>query len=260
MQRTPATPLLAILLLAVLSLDAVAVPAERCETGLESILRWRVTGPQVAIGPSAIRTSVAVIEVALAELDLMPVLWFGTVLSELNGTALDLQAAPPVTDQLRFMRVLPATNIAVGRMVPGACLAEVYEAMVSSQTAVFLGGPRFVTADGGTAQARQQVFSKSITGFRPDQDDAYPLHGAADSRIRLQTSTRANTTVQLRIDALIKRDLAAETDVLFQAAASIESNGILVLAKRAAPVRVAFQNVHRGEKVVLLFVHSRSVM
>lgn len=125
------------------------------------------------------------VEVALAELDLMPVLWFGTVLSELNGTVLDMQDAPPVIDQLRFMRILPATNIAVGRMVPGACLAEVYEAMVSSKRAIFLGGPRFVTADAGTTQARQQVFSRSITGFRPDQDDAYPLNGASDSRIRL---------------------------------------------------------------------------
>ena len=262
MQRTAVTALLTILLLTALSLDAFAMQAERCDPGLESLLRWRVTSPKAAAGSSSIQTSMAVVEIAHAELDLMPVLWFQTVQSASDGAAFDLRDASPVRDQVRFLRTFPATNVAIGRMVPGACFSEVYEAIQSAKTAVFLGGPRFATAEGGSAQARQQVFSTSIAGFRPDQDDAYPQNGARDSRISLQTRQRPETTVQLRIEALIKRDATAASDVVLRAAVSIESHGILVMAKRAEPARIAAGSQQlvqiQPEKVVLLFVLPRS--
>jgi hypothetical protein len=206
-------------------------------------------GSTVATGEVQTQTRILVVELARNEVRELDIQWSGILVSPADRSMIDLRGV--ASGHSQFMDALPASSIAVGRLAPGRCWPELKQSMLRTRTAIASPGPRFNTSNDVPARASSALFTTCFVA-----PEYYPLPDVS-STIQLTSRLLPNDGVQLALEAKIRFDPDVSVPVALHGRASIESNGVLVLAARTHASR-SVQEWRKGdEPVVLLFIQPK---
>jgi len=236
------------LLAAHLVTPRAALAASDCHLPTRAWEMWDVSGNPVTTGAVQVQTDMLVVEIAPREVAEFDIQWTDVLMAPFDRRTVDLRGVDSSHSQL--IEALPPSRIAVGRLRRGRCLQDVVNALRRTTTAIASPGPRFQTSNDVPTRARTALFTSCFARV-PQQ---YSAIDDPSSTIQLSARRLPDDAVRLELDSLIKFDPEREAAVALQGRASIESEGVVVLAALTRRMQ-SIASWRKGDvSVVLLFV------